>query len=80
MASLLLIEDSKIKNKSEPCIFDTQATLLLPYLPLPLVCLIGVITNALNIVVFLNPKMKDISFKYMLAISVADLGKLKLFF
>jgi len=40
---------------------------------IPVISLFGVITNGLNICVFLNPKMKDPTFKYMLAISVSNL-------
>lgn len=40
---------------------------------IPVVCLFGIITNGLNISVFLNSKMKDISFTYMLAISASNL-------
>jgi hypothetical protein len=43
------------------------------YLILPIICLFGFFTNLINIIVFLNPKMKDISFKYLLATSVSDL-------
>ena len=39
---------------------------------LPPVCILGVIANFLNIIVFSNKKMKDISFKYMLFISIND--------
>lgn len=35
-------------------------------------CLTGVVLNILNIIVFLNAKMKDISFRYMLVISLSD--------
>ncbi len=38
----------------------------------PFICTVGVIANGLNIAVFLNPKMKDVTFKYMLAISISD--------
>ena len=41
-------------------------------LPRTVVCIFGTITNSLCIAVFLSPKMKDISFKYMLAQSVSD--------
>lgn len=34
--------------------------------------LFGVIANLINISVFLNPKMKEISFKYMLANAISD--------
>lgn len=40
---------------------------------IPIVCLFSVITNGLNILVFLHSKMKDSTFKYMLAISVSNL-------
>ena len=36
------------------------------------VCIFSTITNAICIAVFLSPKMKDISFKYMLAQSISD--------
>lgn len=39
---------------------------------IPIICIFGAITNGLNILVFLNPKMKDPSFKFMLAISIAN--------
>ena len=39
---------------------------------IPIVCTFGIITNGLNISVFLHSKMKDISFKYMLAISASN--------
>ena len=42
------------------------------YLILPSICVFGFITNLTNIAVFLNPKMKDVSFKYLLAISISD--------
>lgn len=38
----------------------------------PSICIFGLITNSLNIIVFLNKKMKDPSFKYMLCISISD--------
>lgn len=46
---------------------------LLKLTPLPLICIFGSITNILSIIVFSNPKMKDVSFKYMLAASFGDL-------
>lgn len=45
---------------------------LLPVIIIPCVCLFGLIANGLNIAVFLNPKMKDPTFKYMLAISISN--------
>ncbi len=39
---------------------------------LPIICIIGVVTNVINIAVFLNPRMQDRSFKFMLANSVSD--------
>jgi len=44
----------------------------------PSICIFGLITNSLNIIVFLNKKMKDPSFKYMLFISISDLAYLSL--
>jgi hypothetical protein len=43
------------------------------YLFLPVICIFGFVTNLMNIAVLVNPKMKDISFKYLLAISISDL-------
>ena len=43
-----------------------------PYLIFPLLCIIAVITNSLNVGVFINPKMKDTSFKYSLCISISE--------
>ena len=45
---------------------------LIPLSLIPIICLFGVVTNGLNIAVFLNSKMKDPSFKYMLAISIGN--------
>lgn len=45
---------------------------------IPTVCLFGTISNFLNIVVFVNKKMKDISFKYMILISLSDMTYLGL--
>ena len=43
------------------------------FLLIPAICIFGFITNFVNIIVLLNPKMKDISFKYILATSISDL-------
>lgn len=43
------------------------------YLVLPAICLFGCFTNLINIAVLLNSKMKDITFKYILATSLSDL-------
>ena len=75
---LITIEVNSTQFINSTITFNTYSSLL-PYLPLPLVCLFGIITNSLNIAVFLNPKMKDSSFKYMLIISISDLGNIKLF-
>ncbi len=40
---------------------------------IPTICLFGAFTNTLNIIIFLNKKMKDNSFKFMLAISIGNL-------
>ena len=36
-------------------------------------CMFGAISNAICVAVFLSPKLKDVSFKYMLAHSISDL-------
>jgi hypothetical protein len=43
-----------------------------PYLIFPILCIIAVLTNSLNVTVFINPKMKDTSFKYLLCISISE--------
>lgn len=43
------------------------------YLILPQINIFGVITNVINVIVFLNPKLEDPTFKYMLATSVSDI-------
>ena len=42
------------------------------YLIFPILCIIAVLTNSLNVTVFINPKMKDTSFKYLLCISISE--------
>ena len=42
------------------------------YIFMGIFCLSGVLFNLLNSFVFMNSQMKDISFKYMLAISISD--------
>ena len=37
-------------------------------------CIFGVLTNILNILVFLHPKLKDSTYKFMLADSVVDMA------
>ena len=37
------------------------------------ICILGVLTNSLNAAVFIHPKMKDISFRYLLAISLGEI-------
>ena len=48
------------------------------YLLLPAICLFGFLTNLINIIILLNPKMKDISFKYILTTCISDLFYLTL--
>jgi len=43
------------------------------YLALPSICMFGFFTNLTNMSVFLNRKMKDVSFKYLLITSLSDL-------
>ena len=47
------------------------------YIP-TLINAFGVVTNSINTAVFLHPKMKDPSFKYLLASSISDLAYLGL--
>jgi len=39
---------------------------------MPIFCIIGVVTNTLNAAVFIHRKMKDISFKYLFIMSLAE--------
>ncbi len=43
------------------------------FLVLPAISIFGCITNLVNIAVLINPKMKDISFKYILVTCICDL-------
>ena len=45
---------------------------LLPFIEMPIFCIIGVVTNTLNATVFIHRKMKDISFKYLFIMSLAE--------
>lgn len=45
----------------------------LEYLPHLFVCLFGIVTNSISILVFTNSQIKEPIFKYMLAISISDL-------
>ena len=36
-------------------------------------CTLGILTNSINAAVFMHPKMKDISFRYLLAISLSEI-------
>lgn len=43
-----------------------------------LICLLVIFANSVNITVFVMPKMKDSSFKYMLDTSISNMFYLKL--
>lgn len=58
--------------------YYSKSSLLINLYILPNICLFGIIANILNIICFANRKMKDSSFKYMLAISISDLFYLSL--
>lgn len=59
--------------------FDTslseikKVSLFITLYIIPVICIIGTINNFFNIIVFSNKKMKEISFKYMLLISISDM-------
>lgn len=59
-------------NLTSNPLFNGSSEGLLPLFTIPIVCLFGVVTNGLNIAVFLNSRMKDPTFKYMLAISISN--------
>ncbi len=48
------------------------------YFLIPIICLFGCIANLLSIIVLLNSKMKNISYKYILATNLSDLLYLSL--
>ena len=48
------------------------------HLLIPVICTFGCITNLLSIIVLLNSKMKNISYKYILATNLSDLLYLSL--
>ncbi len=62
----LEVRNISINNTKISLYFEMQ------YMPVPVFSILGFITNALNIAVFLNSKMKDITFKYMLVISISN--------
>ncbi len=64
-----------VNNQTDTDYPASQATLI----PLALVCLFGVITNLINVMVFVNPRITDKCFKYMLASSISDFIYLSLF-
>ena len=80
------IRNNIIKLKLKP-IFTNQTCLqeTMMYMSdwvieaLPIICIFGVITNLINVGIFLNPRLNDQSFKYMLANSVSDLIYVTLF-
>lgn len=60
-----IISESSLQNKLRPEDFFRLAFI-------PLVCVCGMFTNLFNIIVFTNPRMKNSTFRYMLAISLND--------
>ena len=44
----------------------------LPFIEIPIFCIFGVLTNTINAAVFIHRKMKDISFKYLFIMSLAE--------
>ncbi len=70
----LKIQKTYLNETIESFLEDGDLTVLdtIPLSIIPIVCVIGIITNLLNIIVFCNPKMKDPSFKFMLTISIAN--------
>ena len=66
--------NSNILNKTEESILLKESLLSeIASVIIPVICSFGIFTNILNIMVFLSPKLKDQSFKYLLAISISDL-------
>lgn len=69
-SSLLMSPKSANGTNSSNTLFSIDIFFLLP---IGFICILGVTFNSLNITVFLNPKMKDPTFKYMLAMSISNL-------
>lgn len=67
-----LTERIQLNSSNLSFLEPKAAQSILPVITIPIVCLFGVITNGLNIAVFMNAKMKDPTFKYMLAISISN--------
>ena len=59
-------------NKSESLPIDIGSNLF-QNIPATLFCIFGTVTNLINIIVFLNPKLKNFQFKYLLSSSVCDI-------
>lgn len=53
--------------------FLSETDKLAQFIPVPIFSILGFISNFINIAVFLHSEMKDVSFKYMLAISISNL-------
>ena len=71
---------SALKNFSQDPTFDENQYIMsfssgLPwyYVAYSVICAIGVCTNIVNIMVFMNPKLKDKVFKYMLVSCISEL-------
>lgn len=51
---------------------SNSSWLIITFIHEPIICLFGLVTNLLNILIFFKLKDKDKSFKYMLIISIND--------
>ena len=58
---------------STPVILKIDLELFVPFIAFPILSIFGLFSNIINIIVFMHPKMKDVSFKYLLAISISHL-------
>ncbi len=67
-----LLNETATSTKEPPWLNNIEISSIFLLIQIPIACIFGMITNGLNILVFLNTKMKDISFKYMLAISLSN--------
>jgi hypothetical protein len=52
---------------------DNFVTKSLPFVAMPIICVFGMVTNGLNAAVFMHPRMKDASFKYLLFMSLTEM-------
>ena len=69
--SISLTRSLNSSNLTSPIVESDPSGSSVYFESLPFICVFGVITNIINIIVFLSPKLTDRSFRYMLANSIS---------